>query len=87
MKIILSVLSAVALVSACAAPQPQPQPQRQLQAYRYWGKEGVSQQAAKDQLGFCRHEVRASELSREQAAKLISYCMRSKGYVVMTGYR
>ncbi|WP_373746989.1 hypothetical protein [Neisseria dentiae] len=86
MKIILSVLFAVAL-AACAAPQPQPQPQRQLQAYRYWGKEGVSRQAAKDQLGFCRHEVRASELPREEAAKLVGYCMRSKGYVVMTGYR
>ena len=88
MKVILSVFSAVALAS-CAVPQPQPkqQPQRQLQVYRYWGKEGVSRQAAKDQLGFCRHEVRASDLSQAQAAKLIGYCMRSKGYVVMTGYR
>lgn len=73
------VVALTALVSACAAPAPQP--------YRYWGKEGVSKQAAADQLGFCRHEVRASDLSAEQATKLVGYCMRAKGYVLMTGYR
>ena len=80
MKIIFSFCILAVLITACGSP-------RQLQPYRYWFKEGVSQQATEDQIGFCRHEVRASDLSREQAAKLVGYCMRAKGYIVMTGYR
>ncbi|WP_373752508.1 hypothetical protein [Neisseria weixii] len=69
--------AAALLFSGCAAPQP----------YKYWGKEGVSAQAAKDQLGYCRHDVGANHLEKTQANKLVAYCMRAKGYTVMTGYR
>ncbi|SAY51258.1 hypothetical protein [Neisseria weaveri] len=80
MKIILSCFTLAILVSACGSP-------RQLQPYRYWFKEGVSQQATADQIGHCRHEVRASDLSGEHAKKLVGYCMQAKGYTLMTGYR
>lgn len=76
--------TAVLAISACGsydAPRYQPQP------YKYWAKEGVSSQAAKDQLGYCRHDVGANHLEKAQADKLVSYCMRSKGYTLMTGYR
>lgn len=85
LETVLLCLSAAAILSACGSPARAPAPQPQ--AYKYWGKEGVSSQTAKDQLGYCRHEVGASHLPREQAAKLVGFCMRSKGYSVMTRYR
>lgn len=74
------IIATALTLAACAAPyQPQP--------YKYWGKEGVSAQTARDQLGYCRQDVGASHLEREQANKLVAYCMKSKGYTQMTGYR
>lgn len=71
----------IIFIGGCAEPPEPPRP------YYYWAKEGVSEQAARDQLGYCRHDVRAAELSRERAKVLVGYCMRSKGYTLMRGYR
>ena len=76
---VLCAAAVLLAVSACATHQPRP--------YQYWAKEGVSSQAARDQLGYCRHDVGANHLEKSQAAKLVSYCMRSKGYTLMTDYR
>lgn len=76
---VLGITAVLLAISACATHQPRP--------YQYWAKEGVSKQAAKDQLGYCRHDVGANHLEKAQANKLVSYCMRSKGYTLMTGYR
>ena len=51
------------------------------------GKEGISKQEAKDQLGYCRSDVGANHLEKTQAQKLVSYCMKSKGYEIMEEYR
>ena len=67
------------MLSACGTAAPRP--------YQYWGKEGVSLQERQDQLGYCRHEVGANHLEKAQANKLIGFCMKSKGYSLMTGYR
>lgn len=78
---VLFALTVAAALAGCATQSYRPKP------YLYWGKEGVSAQAARDQLGYCRHDVGAAHLAQEQAQKLINYCMRSKGYTIMTGYR
>lgn len=65
------------LLSACASPE----------AYYYWHKENVNQQKTKQVLSFCREDVGADNLSTEQAKKMVSYCMRSKGFTLKTGYR
>ena len=77
---IILIAVSVAALAACAAPY-------QPQLHRYWEKEGVSKQEAKDQLGYCRSDVGANHLEKTQAQKLVSYCMKSKGYEIMEEYR
>ena len=78
-KTSLSLLPFILLLTACETYPPRP--------YSYWAKEGVSRQAAQDQLGYCRHDTRATDLSPEHAKKLVGYCMKSKGYEIRTEYR
>lgn len=77
MKNIVFISAIATLLTACASPEP----------YYYWYKEGKTQQQTSDQLGFCRVDVGAQDLSKEKANKLVSYCMKSSGYTLKTGYR
>lgn len=77
MKNIIFISAITTLLAACASPTP----------YQYWHKEGKTRQQANDQLGFCRIDVGAQDLSKDKANKLISYCMKSNGYTIKTGYR
>ena len=73
----LIFLATALLMSACAqAPKPH--------AETHWMKEGVSKQAMQDQLGYCRHDVEANDKPKDQADRLIGYCMRSNGYEQVT---
>lgn len=65
------------LLSACASPKP----------YSYWHKEETSKEKTNQVLNFCKEDVGADMLSDEQAKKMVSYCMRSKGFTLKTGYR
>ena len=73
--IIIITLSALMLTACSSTP------------YQYWHKEGASAQITKDTLGYCRHDVGANDLSSEKANKLVAYCMKSKGFILKTGYR
>jgi hypothetical protein len=79
---ILFLLTTAILVSACAS-----EPVRY--EYKEWRKDGVSAQARNDQLGYCRHDVQANDLSAEKADRLVAYCMKSNGYeqATVVGYR
>ncbi|MGO2301611.1 hypothetical protein ACT3QO_01950 [Psychrobacter sp. AOP7-D1-15] len=52
-----------------------------------WQKEGVSESMKNDKVGHCKIEVGASRLSKEEAEKLVSYCMKADGYNMVTNVR
>lgn len=52
-----------------------------------WQKEGVSESTKNDKIGHCKIEVGASRLSKEEAEKLVSYCMKADGYNMVTSVR
>ena len=76
---IISVLSTLIFTACTPAPT--------LVTYRYWHKEGVSTKQTQDTLGHCSYDVGANDLSSEKANKLVSYCMKSKGFILKTGQR
>jgi len=49
-----------------------------------WYKEGVTKSVTNDKIGHCKVEVGASNLSQEQARKLVTYCMKADGYRLVT---
>ena len=71
-------LTAVSLVLSACASSPRPY------QVTSWHKEAVSSSMTKDKIGHCKIEVGASNLSQEQAKKLVSYCMKADGYKLVT---
>lgn len=71
-------LTAVSLVLSACVSSPRPY------QVTSWNKEAVSSSMTKDKIGHCKIEVGASNLSQEQANKLVSYCMKADGYKLVT---
>ena len=75
----LIVITVTTLILSACASTPKP--------YTYWHKEGATKQSVTDQIGHCRVEVNAKDLSQPKAKQLIGYCMKSEGYSLETSYR
>lgn len=77
---IITLTTVTLFVTACtSAPKP-------YQATT-WYKEGITKNVTNDKIGHCKIEVGASNLSKEQALKLVSYCMQADGYRLVTETR
>ena len=74
---IFALTTVTLFMTACtSAPRPY-----QVSA---WHKEGITKSVTNDKIGHCKTEVGASNLSQEQARKLVTYCMQADGYRLVT---
>ena len=74
---IIALTTATLFMTACtSAPRPY--------QVSTWYKEGMTKSVTNDKIGHCKTEVGASNLSQEQARKLVTYCMKADGYRLVT---
>lgn len=73
----IALITVTLFMTACtSAPRPY--------QVSTWYKEGMTKSVTNDKIGHCKIEVGASNLSQEQARKLVTYCMKADGYRLVT---
>lgn len=77
----IALTTATLFMTACTITTgPTPRPYQ----VSSWYKEGVNKNVTNDKIGHCKTEVNASRLSKEEAQKLVGYCMKADGYRLVT---